>query len=141
VSSNSPELPSSLPSAKTPRRKSAGPKGRRGKEGARKAPRRPVVPAGLNGDAATARGRLADYLKLMAWWLGRPPTPALSPRLERTLRGLLQGQSEKQIAMELDVSVHTVHEYVKELHRRLGVNSRGELLARFLPTRPALPKA
>ena len=104
------------------------------------AARRPLVPAGLDGEASAARARLADYLKLMAWWLGRPPTPTLSPRLDRTLRGLLQGQSEKQIALELKVSIHTVHEYTKALHRRLGVNSRGELLARFLPTRPPQTK-
>jgi DNA-binding CsgD family transcriptional regulator len=95
--------------------------------------RRPVVPSGLDAGIDVERARLADYLKLLAWWLGRPPTPALPPRLEQTLRGLLGGQSEKEIARELGVSVHTVHEYVKDLHRRLGVNSRGELLARFLP--------
>jgi DNA-binding NarL/FixJ family response regulator len=97
------------------------------------------VPRGLANDPTSERSRLVDYLKLMAWWLGRPPTPKLSPRLDRTLRGLLQGQSEKEIAADVGVSVHTVHEYVKELHRRLGVNSRGELLARFLPTRPPRP--
>lgn len=96
-----------------------------------------MVPEGLGGDAAVERGRLADYLKLLAWWLGRPPTPALPPRLDQTLRGLLRGQSEKQIAAELNVSIHTVHEYVKDLHRRLGVTSRGELLSRFLPSSKA----
>ena len=101
--------------------------------------RRPVVPSGLVGDADAKRARLADYLKLLSWWLGRPPTPALPPRLEQTLRGLLSGQSEKQIAADLKVSGHTIHEYVKDLHRRLGVASRGELLARFLPTSHAKP--
>ena len=76
---------------------------------------------------------LADYLKLLGWWLGRPPAPALPPRLERTLHGILRGHSEKQIARELAVSPHTVHSYMKDLHHRLGVTSRGELLARFLP--------
>jgi DNA-binding CsgD family transcriptional regulator len=95
--------------------------------------RRPVVPAGLQGGVDVERARLVDYLKLLAWWLGRPPTPTLPPRLEQTLRGLLEGQSEKEISRSLDVSVHTVHEYVKNLHRRFGVSSRGELLARFLP--------
>lgn len=96
-----------------------------------------MVPAGLDAGAAAERGRLVDYLKLLAWWLDRPPVPSLPPRLDQTLRGLLRGQSEKQIALDLKVSGHTVHEYVKDLHRRLGVTSRGELLARFLPSRPA----
>jgi DNA-binding CsgD family transcriptional regulator len=54
----------------------------------------------------------------------------LPPRLRQTLDGLLAGLSEKQEARQLGVSQHTVHNYVKELHRRLGVASRGELLAR-----------
>ncbi|HTO96771.1 MAG TPA: LuxR C-terminal-related transcriptional regulator, partial [Myxococcales bacterium] len=40
-----------------------------------------------------------------------------------------RGRSEKQVAAQLGLSLHTVHDYVKGLHRRLGVQSRGELLA------------
>lgn len=76
---------------------------------------------------------LADYIKLTAWWLGRPPVPKLPPRLEQVLRELMNGSSEKQIAHKLGMSIHTVHDYVKQLHHRFGVNSRGELLNRFLP--------
>jgi DNA-binding CsgD family transcriptional regulator len=36
----------------------------------------------------------------------------------------------KQIAGKLDLSRHTIHNYVKALHQRFGVSSRGELLAR-----------
>lgn len=56
----------------------------------------------------------------------------LSPHLDRTLRALLRGCSEKAAADELGLSPHTVHEYVKALYRRYQVRSRGELLARFL---------
>ena len=99
-----------------------------------KPPRRPIVPvAGVALDADKKRRMLADYIKLTAWWLGRPPLPKLSRRLEQVLRLLMQGASEKQIAQTLNVSMHTVHDYVKVLHKRLGVNSRGELLHRFLP--------
>lgn len=122
-----------IPEAKVTRRR------KRGVVRASVRPRRPVVPDGLHAGVDNDRVRLADYLKLLSWWVGRPPTPALPPRLEQTLRGLLSGQSEKEIAFALSVSVHTVHEYVKELHRRLGVNSRGELLARFLPNGGASP--
>lgn len=56
----------------------------------------------------------------------------LPPRQRQTLERLLQGDSEKQIAQRLRLSPHTIHSYVKALHKRLNVNSRGELLARFV---------
>jgi DNA-binding CsgD family transcriptional regulator len=56
----------------------------------------------------------------------------LPPRLRDTLRGLARGLGEKQLAAELGISQHTVHEYVKALYRRAGVSSRAELLARVL---------
>lgn len=66
-----------------------------------------------------------------------PRTPSafeadLPPRLRETLRGLVRGLREKQIAAELGLSEHTVHEYVKAIYRRAGVSSRAELLARVL---------
>jgi len=53
----------------------------------------------------------------------------LSPRHQQTLDLLLAGDAEKQIAGKLGLSRHTVHDYVKAVYRRFGVNSRGELLA------------
>lgn len=61
-----------------------------------------------------------------------PSEEPLSPHLDRTLRALLRGCSEKAAAAELGLSPHTVHEYVKALYRRFEVRSRSELLARFL---------
>ena len=58
------------------------------------------------------------------------PSSHLPPRLAQTLDELLAGSSEKQIAFRLDLSRHTIHNYVKALHQRFGVSSRGELLAR-----------
>ena len=55
---------------------------------------------------------------------------ALPPRLTQTLEGLLTGSSEKQIAFALGLSQHTVHHYVQALHKRFGVASRAELLAK-----------
>ena len=54
----------------------------------------------------------------------------LSPRLQQTLASLLAGDSEKQAAAKMGLSRHTVHVYVKNLYRRYGVSSRGELLAK-----------
>jgi DNA-binding CsgD family transcriptional regulator len=56
-------------------------------------------------------------------------TAGLSPRLRQTLECLMTGDSEKQVALRLGLSRHTVHEYVSALYRRLGVNSRAELMA------------
>jgi DNA-binding CsgD family transcriptional regulator len=56
----------------------------------------------------------------------------LAPRLGETLRALARGRSEKQVAADLGLSPHTVHDYVKALYRHFGVQSRGELLARCL---------
>jgi DNA-binding CsgD family transcriptional regulator len=59
-------------------------------------------------------------------------TDDLSPRQEQTLRHLLAGDSEKQVAHKLELSKHTVHVYVKAIYRRFGVSSRAELLAKHL---------
>jgi DNA-binding CsgD family transcriptional regulator len=56
----------------------------------------------------------------------------LSTRLQQTLRGLLAGRSEKEIAHELGVSIATVHHYVSELYRRFNVHSGRELMAILL---------
>jgi len=45
---------------------------------------------------------------------------------------LLRGMSEKEIATELHISVHTVHNHVQKIHRIYGVRSGRELLARFV---------
>lgn len=57
---------------------------------------------------------------------------ALSPRLRQVLHGLLAGQSEKQVALDLGISPHIVNGYVKVLYRHFGVCSRGELMAHFV---------
>ena len=61
-----------------------------------------------------------------------PLSPPLAPRLEETLRALMTGASEKQIADDLGVSKHTLHQYVKTLYRRFAVSSRPELMAKVM---------
>lgn len=56
----------------------------------------------------------------------------LTPMQNRILQQLLKGASEKLIAGAVSRSVHTVHSHVKAIYRRLGVASRGELLALFV---------
>ncbi|MEZ4451937.1 MAG: helix-turn-helix transcriptional regulator [Nannocystaceae bacterium] len=54
---------------------------------------------------------------------------ALSPRARETLDRLLRGESSKEIAAALELSVHTVNQYVKSVFRRFRVGSRAELIA------------
>ncbi|MGA2499643.1 MAG: LuxR C-terminal-related transcriptional regulator [Tepidisphaeraceae bacterium] len=60
----------------------------------------------------------------------KDPHNDLPPRLSQTLALLLEGCSEKEIAGRLELSKHTIHNYVKALHQRFDVSSRGELLAK-----------
>jgi DNA-binding CsgD family transcriptional regulator len=75
---------------------------------------------------------LVDAFTREALWIHEPQKPALSPRLQQVLACLSRGLSEKLVADELSLSTHTVHQYVKDLYRRLGVRSRGELLAHVI---------
>jgi DNA-binding CsgD family transcriptional regulator len=56
------------------------------------------------------------------------PLDRLPARLRQVLEFLFEGATEKQIAFRMGLSRHTVHDYVKSLHRRLGVHSRAELI-------------
>lgn len=63
----------------------------------------------------------------------------LSPRLREVLESLAEGDSERQVALRIGISRHTVHDLVKELHRRFEVSSRGELLAAYYRRRLPRP--
>jgi DNA-binding CsgD family transcriptional regulator len=93
------------------------------------------LPVDGAADAGRRRKLLAELCKVVGAQVsgvGSAETLGLSERVRQTLEGLLGGDSEKQIALKLGVSRHTVHVYVKQLYKRFGVNSRGELLARFV---------
>jgi two-component system nitrate/nitrite response regulator NarL len=76
----------------------------------------------------------------------RPPRERwLSARELEVLERLVRGESIQTIASQLGRSPHTVHDYVKALHRKLGASTRAELIARAMgfaaiepkPTAPA----
>jgi DNA-binding CsgD family transcriptional regulator len=56
----------------------------------------------------------------------------LAPRQQLALIFLLQGDSAKQVAAKMNISQHTVADYVKLIYKVYDVSSRGELLAAFL---------
>lgn len=83
---------------------------------------------------ALVREALALVNPLVGGALARfaePPPSALSPRVRQTLRCLLDGDSDKQIAARLGLSWHTVNQYTKAIFAHYGVSSRTELLARW----------
>ncbi len=75
-------------------------------------------------------GKLAPWGGFSLW--------DLSPRQRDVLCGLFAGDSEPQLARRLGISRHTVHDYVKALHHRFGVQSRGELMSRCAKFYPVL---
>ncbi|OJW15638.1 MAG: hypothetical protein BGO49_15430 [Planctomycetales bacterium 71-10] len=61
------------------------------------------------------------------------PSPSdLSPRTRQVLRCALEGDSDKQIAARLGMARNTVNHYVKQIYAHFHVQSRPELLARWL---------
>ena len=58
--------------------------------------------------------------------------PSLTPRQRDVLLGLIHGQGEKQIAKTLEISVHTVHFYMKRVYEQYGVHSRTELFSKCI---------
>jgi DNA-binding CsgD family transcriptional regulator len=56
----------------------------------------------------------------------------LPARTREVLCYLVKGDPPKQISYKLGLSVHTVQDHIKAIYRRFNVNSRGELLAKFI---------
>ncbi len=53
----------------------------------------------------------------------------------RVLNALMLGMTEGEAATAIGRSVSTVHDHVKAIHRKTGVSTRGELVARMSGTR------
>lgn len=61
-----------------------------------------------------------------------PSPSALPPRARQVLRCLLDGDSDKQVAVRVGLATVTVNQHVKRVLRHFRVNSRAELLARWV---------
>jgi len=57
--------------------------------------------------------------------------PRLPPRCRLILNQLVHGRSRKEIAADLDLSLHTVNDYIKQIFRHFGVHSQTQLVARL----------
>lgn len=84
-----------------------------------------VMRGGAPMSRAVARKVLAHF----------KPTPTvqpelLTPREREVVQGLVDGLSQKQVAHRLGLSVQTVNSYVKQIYKKLEINSRGELMTR-----------
>ncbi|HWI04622.1 MAG TPA: helix-turn-helix transcriptional regulator, partial [Acidimicrobiales bacterium] len=55
----------------------------------------------------------------------------LSPRERDVVRAIARGSSTPDIAAELYLSPHTVRDYIKSVFEKVGVSSRGELIAKL----------
>jgi DNA-binding CsgD family transcriptional regulator len=57
--------------------------------------------------------------------------PSLSKRQRLTLNLLTLGHSQKQMAQQMGISMHTVRDYIKDVYRYFDVHSQAELMSRF----------
>jgi DNA-binding NarL/FixJ family response regulator len=58
----------------------------------------------------------------------------LSPREVEVLQALAEGLSYKQIADQINVSIHTVRNYIRRVYEKLHVRSRTEAVVKYLKT-------
>jgi DNA-binding NarL/FixJ family response regulator len=64
---------------------------------------------------------------------GAPELDQLSPRERHVLQLLAEGQFYKEIADTLDISLNTVHSYIRRIYTKLHVHSRMEAVAKMQP--------
>ena len=101
-----------------------------------------IVLVGLHLGDASDPVRLGATLDVLTPMLARrarlalgdgPGVPTwLTERERLVLEQLILGKSVRTIADLIDRSPHTVHDHVKNLHRKLGASSRGALIAKAL---------
>lgn len=68
-------------------------------------------------------------------WPARQPDATLTPREKDIVRGIEDGLSYKLIASRLSVSIDTVRTHIRQIYRKLHVNSKAEIISRSW-TRP-----
>jgi DNA-binding NarL/FixJ family response regulator len=90
---------------------------------------REVQVGGSPMSASIARKVVQSFQSIPARGEG---SPDLSQREREVLNGLADGLAYKQIADQLQVSIHTVRNYIRRIYEKLHVRSRTEAVAKFL---------
>ena len=78
--------------------------------------------------AVTAGGTFLSPAVSQRLFRGQAPRPLLTPRESEILSALGRGESSKQIARDLDLSVRTVEAHRQSIKRRLGLEGQAELI-------------
>jgi DNA-binding NarL/FixJ family response regulator len=86
--------------------------------------------AALRGESllypGTERGLVRDYLERMR--RGEPlPAAVLTPREDQVVKLIAEGQSSREIARSLTISVNTVERHRENILQKLGMRDRTEL--------------
>jgi DNA-binding NarL/FixJ family response regulator len=64
-----------------------------------------------------------------------PDDLGLNPRESEVVRLIVDGNSYKMVAAELNVSINTVRKYIKSIYRKLNINTSIELANIYLKGR------
>jgi DNA-binding CsgD family transcriptional regulator len=85
-----------------------------------------------SGDALHRVHAAASTIATIVRGFGTPEIAWVTPREQEVLELLVLGFSVREIGEKLGRSPHTVHDYVKSMHRKLNASNRGALVARAL---------
>ncbi len=79
-----------------------------------------------------------SIMREVAWihWLGWPEdrgarVPELSRQQRIVLNLLLDGHSSRDISTQMELSLHTVSDYIKDVYQHFGVHSQAQLMSKF----------
>jgi DNA-binding NarL/FixJ family response regulator len=86
----------------------------------------------LGGGAPMTPQIARSVLNLFARMASPLPDQGLSKREKETLEFLVQGLETKEIADRLDLSIHTVDTYLRNIYRKLHVHSRAGAVGKML---------
>lgn len=83
----------------------------------------------VEGIRAIAAGGSAVCSELRQILAADPALPALTPRQSEILESIVRGLSNKDIALQLGISVNVVKEHVNSLYLKIGAANRTEAVA------------
>jgi DNA-binding NarL/FixJ family response regulator len=82
-----------------------------------------------NGEAAMSP---SIARKVIEYFNPKKKTESLTAKEEQIVTALVDGLSYKMIADRLQISIHTVNSHIKNIYRKLHVNSKAEVVAKSL---------